>query len=75
LEPGFLVSLSCGNCRGSGVGSETRHIECHTLPALWRCNIQDWPNIVKSMSHRASLKPAEREAIVAYILAVRSAEH
>ncbi|PYI74137.1 MAG: hypothetical protein DMF08_00845 [Verrucomicrobia bacterium] len=52
-----------------------RCIECHTLPVLWRYSTDDWPNIVDSMSHRASLKPAEREAIVAYILAVRSAEH
>jgi len=52
-----------------------RCIECHTLPVLWRYSTKDWPNIVDSMSHRASLKPAEREAIVAYILAVRSAEH
>lgn len=49
-----------------------RCIECHTLPALWRYSVQDWPEIVNSMSHRASLKPAEREAIVAYILAVRA---
>ena len=52
-----------------------RCIECHTLPALWRYSTEDWPEIVNSMSHRASLKPAERKAIVAYILAVRSAEH
>lgn len=52
-----------------------RCIECHTLPALWRYNTEDWPEIVNSMSHRASLKPAEREAIIAYILAVRLAEH
>ncbi len=52
-----------------------RCIECHTLPVLWRYNTDDWPTIVDSMSHRASLKPAEREAIVAYILAARSAEH
>ena len=52
-----------------------RCIECHTLPVLWRYSTHDWPNIVDSMSHRASLKPADREAIVAYILAVRSAEH
>jgi len=49
-----------------------RCIECHTLPPLWRYSAEDWPEIVNSMSHRASLKPAEREAIVAYILAVRS---
>jgi hypothetical protein len=48
-----------------------RCIECHTLPPLWRYSVEDWPEIVNSMSHRASLKPAEREAIVAYILAVR----
>jgi hypothetical protein len=52
-----------------------RCIECHTLPVLWRYSTEDWPDIVDSMSHRASLKPAEREAIVAYILAVRFAEH
>jgi hypothetical protein len=49
-----------------------RCIECHTLPPLWRYSVEDWPEIVNSMSHRASLKPAERQAIVAYILAVRS---
>jgi hypothetical protein len=49
-----------------------RCIECHTLPPVWHYRTEDWPDIVSSMSHRASLKPAEREAIVAYILAVRS---
>jgi hypothetical protein len=52
-----------------------RCIECHTLPVLWRYSTEDWPDIVDSMSRRASLKPAERDAIVAYILAVRFAEH
>jgi hypothetical protein len=49
-----------------------RCIECHTLPPVWHYRTDEWPGIVSSMSHRASLKPAEREAIVAYILAVRS---
>ena len=49
-----------------------RCIECHTLPPLWHYKIEDWPEIVNSMAHRASLKPADRDAIVAYILAVRS---
>lgn len=53
-----------------------RCIECHTMPALWRYSADDWPQIVESMSHRASLKAAERDAIVAYVLAVRtSAAH
>jgi hypothetical protein len=51
-----------------------RCIECHTLPVLWHYRTDDWGGIVNGMSHRASLKPAEREAIVAYILAVRTAE-
>jgi hypothetical protein len=51
-----------------------RCIECHTLPVLWHYRIEDWPEIVNSMSHRASLKPAEREAVIAYIVAVRFAE-
>jgi len=49
-----------------------RCIECHTLPPLWHYKTEDWPGIVNSMSHRASLKPADRDALVAYILAVRS---
>jgi hypothetical protein len=52
-----------------------RCIECHTLPVVWRYSTEDWPDIVDSMSHRASLKRAERDAIVGYILAVRFAEH
>ena len=49
-----------------------RCIECHTLPPLWHYAVEDWPDIINSMAHRASLKPAERDAIIAYILAVRS---
>lgn len=51
-----------------------RCIECHTLPPLWKYSREDWPKIVNDMSHRASLKPAERDAVVAYILAVRATE-
>lgn len=51
-----------------------RCIECHTLPALWHYTPKDWTEIVNSMSHRASLKPAERDAVIAYILAVRAIE-
>jgi hypothetical protein len=49
-----------------------RCIECHTLPPLWHYTTNDWIEIVNTMSHRASLKPAERDAVVAYIFAVRS---
>jgi cytochrome c1 len=49
-----------------------RCIQCHTAPAIWYYRTQDWPVIVNSMAHRASLKPSEREAILAYIRAVRA---
>lgn len=52
-----------------------RCIECHTLPVVWHYSSKDWPDIVDRMSQRASLKPAEREAIIAYIIAVRLTEH
>jgi len=48
-----------------------RCIECHTLPPIWKYTREDWPQIVNDMSHQASLKPEEREAIIAYILAAR----
>jgi hypothetical protein len=49
-----------------------RCLECHTLPAMWKYSREDWPQIVNDMSHRASLKPEDRDAVIAYILAVRS---
>jgi trimethylamine-N-oxide reductase (cytochrome c) len=52
-----------------------RCIECHTLPPIWKYSDDDWPKIVNSMSHRASLTPSEREAVIAYILAARATEH
>jgi mono/diheme cytochrome c family protein len=51
-----------------------RCIECHTLTPIWKYSVEDWPQIVNNMSHRASLKPSERDAVVAYILAIRSQE-
>ncbi len=48
-----------------------RCIECHTLPPIWKYSNEDWREIVNTMSHRASLKPADREAVIAYILAAR----
>jgi mono/diheme cytochrome c family protein len=48
-----------------------RCIECHTLPPIWKYSREDWPQIVNDMAHRASLKPAEREAVITYILAAR----
>jgi mono/diheme cytochrome c family protein len=50
----------------------SRCIECHTLPALSRYDPVAWPWLVDDMAARASLKPAEREALLAYILAARA---
>ena len=52
-----------------------RCIECHTLPPLWHYTTEDWQDIVNAMSHRANLKPAQRDAVVAYIIAVRATEY
>lgn len=48
-----------------------RCIECHALPPVWHYSREEWPRIVDAMAHRASLRPNERDAIVAYILAAR----
>jgi mono/diheme cytochrome c family protein len=50
----------------------SRCIECHTLPPFWHYRSEDWPQIVDTMAERAKLKRAERDAIVAYILTVRT---
>jgi mono/diheme cytochrome c family protein len=49
-----------------------RCIECHTLPAVSSHSAQQWPRLIDEMAGRASLKPVEREAVLAYILAVRT---
>ena len=49
-----------------------RCIGCHTLPPLWHYRVEDWPEIVDSMSHRANLNAVERDAVVAYIVALRT---
>jgi hypothetical protein len=64
--------LGLGTLREGRILLAHRCTECHALPPLWHYSTEDWPEIVNSMSHRASLKPAERQAILAYILAVRA---
>ena len=48
-----------------------RCIECHTLPPFWYYTTEEWPKLVDSMAQRSHLKSKERDAIIAYILAVR----
>ena len=49
----------------------SRCIECHVLPAVANYPAERWPRIVHWMSDRAALKPADQEAVIAYILAAR----
>jgi len=50
----------------------SRCIECHTLPLVSSHSAQEWPRLIDEMAGRANLKPTEREAVLAYILAVRT---
>jgi hypothetical protein len=49
----------------------SRCIECHTLPRVSEHSASDWPRLIDEMADRANLKPTERNAVVAYILAAR----
>lgn len=50
----------------------SRCIDCHVLPVISKYSADEWPALADQMSGRASLKPGERDAIVAYILAARA---
>jgi len=50
----------------------SRCIECHTLPAVAQHSTAQWPGLIDEMADRANLKPAERETVLAYILAART---
>jgi len=49
----------------------SRCIECHTLPAVGKHTAAEWPALIDEMAGRANLKPDQRVAVLAYILAVR----
>jgi hypothetical protein len=49
-----------------------RCIACHALPAIGRYDSKRIPGIVNWMSHRASLTPEQKEALIMYLLAVKS---
>jgi len=49
----------------------SRCIECHTLPSIAQHSAAAWPGLIDEMAQRASLKPEERQAVLAYILVVR----
>jgi len=50
----------------------SRCIECHALPEIAQHTAPEWPRVIDEMAGRASLKPAERNAVLAYILAARA---
>src|SRR5205085_3730297 len=50
----------------------SRCIECHTLPLVAAHSDSEWPHLIDAMATRASLRPAEREAVLAYVLAART---
>ena len=50
----------------------SRCIECHTLPPVNAHDATEWPCLVGWMAKRASLKPDEREAMIAYLVAART---
>jgi mono/diheme cytochrome c family protein len=50
----------------------SRCIECHTLPPITAHTASEWPHLINEMAARANLKPNEREAVLAYVLAARS---
>ena len=49
----------------------SRCIECHTLPAVSKHTATKWPALIDEMAARANLKPEQRAAVLAYILAAR----
>ncbi len=50
----------------------SRCIECHTLTSVSQHSVTEWPRLIGEMAGRASLKSRERDAVLAYILAVHS---
>ena len=81
VPPPVTVEMARENASGSVAMTQLqkgrvlfayRCIECHTLPPVKSHTDSEWPHLVAAMADRSSLKPAEREAVLAYILAARA---
>jgi mono/diheme cytochrome c family protein len=62
---------SAGTLREGRALFVNRCIECHALPIVSRHRAEEWPALVTKMSARADLKPAETDAITAYLVTLR----
>jgi mono/diheme cytochrome c family protein len=49
----------------------SRCTECHVLPEIEKHSPMQWREIIGTMAGRAELKPEQREAVLAYLLAAR----
>lgn len=47
----------------------SRCARCHALPDVNEHTRSEWPRLVAEMAKRSGLKPGQREAVLAYILA------
>jgi mono/diheme cytochrome c family protein len=50
----------------------TRCIACHTVPTIAEHSADQWPRILDEMAKRSGLSVAERDAVLAYVLAARA---
>jgi mono/diheme cytochrome c family protein len=70
------ASTQHSDARTLGRGRElftSRCIACHALPVIADHLPAKWPGIIDEMAHRSELSAADRDAVVAYVLAVRAA--
>lgn len=49
-----------------------RCARCHALPSIPEHTAAQWPGIVGKMAKRSGLKPDQRDAVLAYVLAARA---
>jgi cytochrome c5 len=50
----------------------TRCIACHTVPPIAEHSAEQWPRIIYEMAKRSGLSAAERDAVLAFVLAARA---
>jgi cytochrome c5 len=50
-----------------------RCVECHTLPAVSAYSPDRWRKVLSQMAPRANLQPNDKQAVLAYLVAARTA--
>jgi cytochrome c1 len=59
---------------GHELYTNTACVSCHNAKSIYRRDVAEWKDIIDDMSVRAKLNTSEKEAVYAYVLAMKATQ-